>query len=107
MGARTISEVGDARLSQLSCDKLAQAFELAEASKNEVEEKASLLNEQLASLQRKKEELEAEQTALQEHQQALYDAADTLKDLPQRVEGLSSAFGQLTTGLSEERQATS
>ncbi|EEU41162.1 uncharacterized protein NECHADRAFT_83302 [Fusarium vanettenii 77-13-4] len=107
LGATTISEIGDARLSQLSCDKLAQAFELAEASKNEAEEKASLLNEQLASLQRKKEELEAEQTALQEQQQALYDAADTLKDLPQRVEDLSSAFGQLTTGLSEERQATS
>lgn len=98
-------EIGDTRLAQLIHDKLAQAFEQAEASKNEAEEMSSRLDDERGALQQQKEELEAEQLALQEQQQTLYTAALSLQDLTSRVQGLSEAFDRLNDGLAEERLA--
>lgn len=102
---RITEEIGDSRLSELIRHMLAQAFERAEASKNEAIEKAMRLDVDRASLEEKRKELDAEQSALQEEQQALYDATSSLKDLPCRVQDLSEALNQLITGLEEERQA--
>ncbi|KAJ4309800.1 hypothetical protein N0V84_011309 [Fusarium piperis] len=68
---RITEEIGDNRLSQLIRRMLAQAFEQADASRNESVEKALRLERERASLEEKQEELKAEQFALQEQQQVL------------------------------------